>query len=60
MRGKRSKQYRRLMQQYRLTFGFREPYQVLSACKPVLGRAAAIDLGNALLTAKLPPQSTRR
>ena len=31
MRGKRSKQYRKLMQQYRLSFGFREPYQVLSA-----------------------------
>ena len=29
MRGKRSKQYRKLMHQYGLTFGFREPYQVL-------------------------------
>jgi len=29
MRGKRSKQYRKLMQQYGLSFGFREPYQVL-------------------------------
>ena len=29
MRGKRSKQYRKLMQQYGITFGFREPYQVL-------------------------------
>ena len=29
MRGKRSKQYRKLMQQYGLIFGFREPYQVL-------------------------------
>lgn len=29
MRGKRSKQYRKLMQQYSLHFGFREPYQVL-------------------------------
>ncbi|KAH6671213.1 Fcf1-domain-containing protein [Halenospora varia] len=29
MRGKRSKQYRKLMQQYGLTYGFREPYQVL-------------------------------
>ncbi|KAI9812458.1 MAG: hypothetical protein M1827_004689 [Pycnora praestabilis] len=29
MRGKRSKQYRKLMQQYGMTFGFREPYQVL-------------------------------
>jgi len=29
MRGKRSKQYRKLMQQYGMSFGFREPYQVL-------------------------------
>lgn len=29
MRGKRSKQYKKLMQQYGLVFGFREPYQVL-------------------------------
>ncbi|KAI9806884.1 MAG: hypothetical protein M1833_002542 [Piccolia ochrophora] len=29
MRGKRSKQYRKLIQQYGITFGFREPYQVL-------------------------------
>ena len=29
MRGKRLKQYRKLMQQYGLTFGFREPYQVV-------------------------------
>ncbi|CAL3964294.1 unnamed protein product [Diplocarpon coronariae] len=29
MRGKRSKQYRKLMQQYGLSYGFREPYQVL-------------------------------
>ncbi|KAL2041355.1 hypothetical protein N7G274_005737 [Stereocaulon virgatum] len=29
MRGKRSKQYRKLMQQYGIVFGFREPYQVL-------------------------------
>jgi hypothetical protein len=29
MRGKRSKQYRKLMNQYGMTFGFREPYQVL-------------------------------
>ncbi|KAL8865099.1 MAG: hypothetical protein Q9174_007071, partial [Haloplaca sp. 1 TL-2023] len=27
MRGKRSKQYRKLMQSYGMTFGFREPYQ---------------------------------
>ncbi|RCI15370.1 hypothetical protein L249_6751 [Ophiocordyceps polyrhachis-furcata BCC 54312] len=29
MRGKRSKQYRKLMEQFSMTFGFREPYQVL-------------------------------
>ena len=29
MRGQRSKQYRKLMQQYGFAFGFREPYQVL-------------------------------
>ncbi|KAG5977258.1 hypothetical protein E4U55_006940 [Claviceps digitariae] len=29
MRGKRSKQYRKLMERYCMTFGFREPYQVL-------------------------------
>lgn len=39
MRGKRSKQYRKLMQQYGLHFGFREPYQVL--CMSFLsGRSA--------------------
>ncbi|KAH7269870.1 Fcf1-domain-containing protein [Fusarium redolens] len=31
MRGKRSKQYRKLMEQFSQTFGFREPYQVLDA-----------------------------
>jgi len=29
MRGKRAKQYRKLMHQYALTFNFHEPYQVL-------------------------------
>jgi len=29
MRGKRAKQYRKLMEQYSQTFGFREPYQVI-------------------------------
>ena len=29
MRGKRSKQYRKLMQQYCITFGFRQPYQCI-------------------------------
>lgn len=31
MRQKRAKAYRKLMSLYSLTFGFREPYQVLSA-----------------------------
>lgn len=31
MRGKRSKQYRKLMEQFSMTFGFREPYQVLGS-----------------------------
>lgn len=30
MRGKRAKQYKKLMKQYEITYGFREPYQVLS------------------------------
>ena len=29
MRGKRAKQYKKLMQQYGMSFGFREAYQVL-------------------------------
>jgi U3 small nucleolar RNA-associated protein 23 len=29
MRGKRSKAYRKLMNQFSITFGFREPYQVV-------------------------------
>lgn len=32
MRAKRSKKYRKLMHQYELAFGFREPYQVLGMC----------------------------
>lgn len=31
MRQKRAKAYKRLMQTYSLTFGFRQPYQVLGA-----------------------------
>ena len=34
MKGKRAKQYRKQMQQYGLTFGFREPYQVLGGPSP--------------------------
>ncbi|KAI6781029.1 rRNA-processing protein-like protein [Emericellopsis cladophorae] len=33
MRGKRAKQYRKLMEQYSQTFGFREPYQVIGMIK---------------------------
>ncbi|KAI8719034.1 hypothetical protein NCS52_00683700 [Fusarium sp. LHS14.1] len=36
MRGKRSKQYRKLMEQFSMTFGFREPYQVLVDAEMVL------------------------
>ena len=36
MRGKRSKQYKKLMQHYGLVFGFREPYQVLGAPSLIL------------------------
>lgn len=39
MRGKRSKQYRKLMQQYGLHFGFREPYQVLRMLELVTSAA---------------------
>lgn len=36
MRGKRSKQYKKLMKAYGHTFGFREPYQVLVDAQIVL------------------------
>ncbi|KAM4055076.1 fcf1 domain-containing protein [Hirsutella rhossiliensis] len=36
MRGKRSKQYRKLMEQFAMSFGFREPYQVLVDAEMVL------------------------
>lgn len=42
MRQKRAKAYKRLMQTYSLTFGFRQPYQVLGAFahfSPVLSPA---------------------
>ncbi|KAK4698109.1 U3 small nucleolar RNA-associated protein 23, partial [Lecanoromycetidae sp. Uapishka_2] len=35
MRGKRSKQYRKLLQQYSMAFGFREPYQILVDAKMI-------------------------
>jgi U3 small nucleolar RNA-associated protein 23 len=50
MRGKRSKQYRKLMEQYSMTFGFREPYQVLvdaemvtDACRFKMDLAASLE-----------------
>ncbi|CEJ81775.1 Putative rRNA-processing protein UTP23 [[Torrubiella] hemipterigena] len=50
MRGKRSKQYRKLMDQYAMTFGFREPYQVLvdaemvqDACRFKMDLAAGLE-----------------
>lgn len=50
MRAKRSKKYRKLMHQYELTFGFREPYQVLgtlicgaSMRRHMLIRARTVD-----------------
>ena len=36
MRGKRSKQYRKLLERYAIAFGFREPYQIIGALKSVL------------------------
>jgi hypothetical protein len=49
MRGKRAKKYRKLMQQYALTFGFREPYQILVTSCIVLDAARLkIDLVAAL------------
>ena len=36
MRAKRSKKYRKILQQYELNFGFREPYQVLGMRKTPL------------------------
>jgi U3 small nucleolar RNA-associated protein 23 len=40
MRAKRSKKYRKLMHQYEMTFGFREPYQVLGMLDASLGIAS--------------------
>lgn len=46
MRAKRSKKYRKVMQQYELAFGFREPYQVLgmSYSRPLPGLSLAGSL----------------
>ena len=46
MRAKRSKQYRKLMQQYALNFGLREPYQILlSASIIATASRAKLPLG---------------
>ncbi|KAK4499421.1 hypothetical protein PRZ48_009935 [Zasmidium cellare] len=43
MKGKRSKQYRKLMHAYQLTFAFREPYQVLLTA-PLIQDAARFKM----------------
>ena len=49
MRGKRAKQYRKVMQQFSQTFGFREPYQTLVTASIILDAASMkIDLVPAL------------
>ena len=44
MRAKRSKKYRKLMHQYELAFGFREPYQVLGMLHLLLRRRRRIHI----------------
>lgn len=49
MRGKRSKQYRKLMHQFELNFNFREPYQVLVDAEMIQETARfSMDLAPAL------------
>ena len=61
IRGKRSKQYRKLMHQYELTFGFREPYQIIVDAKIVEDAARfKMDLPTALertLHGKIKPST---
>ncbi|PHH91434.1 hypothetical protein CDD83_442 [Cordyceps sp. RAO-2017] len=63
MRGKRSKQYRKLMEQFAMTFGFREPYQVLVDAEMVLDSCRfKMDLEPALqrtLHGKVKPMITQ-
>ncbi|OJD28609.1 rrna-processing protein utp23 [Diplodia corticola] len=63
MRGKRAKQYRKLMHQYALTFGFREPYQVLVDSEIVLDSTRMkMDLASYLertLQGKVKPMITQ-
>ncbi|KAK5001020.1 hypothetical protein LTR66_000225 [Elasticomyces elasticus] len=63
MRGKRSKQYRKLMHQYSLHFNFREPYQVLVDASMVQDTARFhMDLATSLertLHGKIKPMITQ-
>ncbi|MCJ1446256.1 MAG: hypothetical protein MMC23_006761 [Stictis urceolatum] len=45
MRGKRSKQYRKLLERYAIAFGFREPYQIIVDAQILqLSRRLSMDL----------------
>lgn len=63
MRAKRSKQYRKLMNQYGLTFNFREPYQILVDAEMVLDtHKLKMDLAPALsrtVHGKIKPMITQ-
>ena len=59
MRGKRSKQYRKLMQQYGLTFGFREPYQVLGMHPSHLPKPSTLAYGTFLVDAQMIQDTNR-
>jgi len=59
MRGKRSKQYRKLMHHYERSFNFREPYQVLVDAQIIQDSARfSMNLAQSLertLQAKIKP-----
>ncbi|KAF2460110.1 Fcf1-domain-containing protein [Lineolata rhizophorae] len=63
MRGKRAKQYRKMMHRYGITFGFREPYQVLIDAQMIQDTARfKMDLVPALertLQGKVKPMITQ-
>ncbi|KAI9839341.1 MAG: hypothetical protein M1837_002226 [Sclerophora amabilis] len=63
MRGKRAKQYRKLMQQHGISFGFREPYQVLLDAELLKATAAfKMDVVGGLertLQGKIKPMITQ-
>lgn len=50
MRAKRSKKYRKVMQQYEIAFGFREPYQVLGTSYPTAVAVSLFLVAASLLT----------